>query len=334
MSPETIAAAAGALRDLMLDQQRAFAVVLHGGEPLLLGAGGLGAALRALRRSLPEDCPISIQTNGVLITDAILDLCAKARASLSISLDGPGHVHDLHRVGFGGESTFAGTMEGIRRLRSHPEAGFLFSGVLSVIDPRTDPVEVYSFLKQTGAPGVDFLYRDGNHSRMPFGKVSFESSEYGRWLARLCNAYFADSDPVPIRILDDMTKLILGGHGSKEGIGVDEYGIVIIDTDGTVTKNDTLKSNFDGADRFTASWSVHRDRLSVIAQSAEFREYHLLQEPTSAVCRSCPHLRVCGGGMPLFRWHDDNRYDNPSVYCNDHKYVIEHITHQVEAVIT
>lgn len=332
MSPETVAMTAAALDTLYKDQSRDFAVVLHGGEPLLLGADRLKVTLGAFRAVLPQGCSISIQTNGVLITDAILDVCAEMRTTLSVSLDGPEHVHDLHRLGFSGESTFAGTMTGISRLRTHPASRFLFSGVLSVIDPRTDPVEVYAFLKTTGAPGFDFLYRDGNHSRMPFGKASFDTLEYGRWLARLCDAYFSDPDPVQIRILDDITKLILGGRGSKEGLGVEEYSIVIVDTDGTITKNDTLKSNFDGADRFDAGWSVYRDRISEIAQTAEFRNYNLLQVPSSATCHGCAHLRVCGGGMPLFRWRDDSRYDNPSVYCNDHKYVIDHITNLVQTV--
>ncbi len=30
--------------------------------------------------------------------------------------------------------------------------------------------------------------------------------------------------------------------GIKEGIGVTDFGIAVIDTDGTVTKNDTLKN--------------------------------------------------------------------------------------------
>ena len=326
MAPETVRAAAASLHELRADQGKAFAVVLHGGEPLLLGERRVEDILRSLRGALLDDCPISIQTNGVLITDRLLDVCAEWRASLSVSLDGPEHVHDLHRLGHSGESTFAGTMEGIRRLINHRHAGFLFSGVLSVIDPRSVPEEVYAFLKRVGAPSLDFLYRDGNHTRMPFGKSSFESQEFGRWLARLCDLYFSDPNPVPVRILDDLTKLILGGRGSKEGVGAEEYGILVVDTDGRVAKNDTLKSSFDGADRFAANWSVHKDRLSEVAQSEEFRAYHLLQDPTSKECRSCSLRPICGGGMPLTRWREDTGYDNPSVYCEDHKYVIKHIT--------
>src|SRR5258708_11881575 len=70
MTPQTVAATAAALRTLYEDQGRAFAVVLHGGEPLLLGVERLGKTLRALRAHLPENCSTSLPTHGVLITDA------------------------------------------------------------------------------------------------------------------------------------------------------------------------------------------------------------------------------------------------------------------------
>ncbi len=58
------------------DQQRAgYAIVLHGGEPLLLGFAGLAELLRGLRAHLsPERHPIGIQTNGTLLTRELLDL--------------------------------------------------------------------------------------------------------------------------------------------------------------------------------------------------------------------------------------------------------------------
>ena len=92
-----------------------------------------------------------------------------------------------------------------------------------------------------------------------------------------------------------------------------------------MTKNDTLKSSYDGADRFAQVWSVHTHELSDILSSPEFAEYHAMQRPTSKVCLSCPELRVCGGGMTLHRWRDDNGYVNPSVYCADQTLLIKHI---------
>ena len=126
-----------------------------------------------------------------------------------------------------------------------------------------------------------------------------------------------------------MIKLFLGGSGQKEGVGVTDFGILVIDTDGTITKNDTLKSSFEGADRFDQEWSVHKHRITDLVASTEFEDSHALQRPTSPTCISCPDLHICGGGMPLHRWSDERGYDNPSVYCSDQKLLISHIRKRV-----
>lgn len=330
MSSSTISATVQALGKLLQVQQAPFAVVLHGGEPLLLPEVSFTSLVEGLRGVLPASCPMSIQTNGTLLKDRTLDTCSRTRTSISISLDGPKEVNDRNRLGFSRESTFDATMAGIRRIQNHSDTKFLFTGTLSVINPNFDPRTVYDFFKSLGVPSMNFLYRDGNHDRLPVGKSAFESVEYGNWLARLWDIYMADPNPVPIRILDDITRLILGGEGTKEGCGTKEYGIIIIDTDGTVTKNDTLKSAFDGADRFQSVWSVYTDDLAAITDTSEFQEYHRLQQPTSDTCVKCRLRRLCGGGMPLSRWKSGNQYDNPSVYCRDHMHFIDHVADRLK----
>jgi uncharacterized protein len=325
MSDETIEDVANALSAYVSRTKRPFAVVLHGGEPLLLGALGLNKVLSALRRILTNDYPISIQSNGVLISEAILDICSEYRTSLSVSIDGPKRLHDRNRVGHSGGGSFDDVMAGIDVLRNHPDCRFLFAGVLAVIDPASEPEEVYSFLKELQAPSIDFLYRDGNHSRLPSGKVSFYSTEYGTWLSRLLEIYVADRNPPRVRVLDDMIKLALGGSGTKEGTGLTDFGILVIDSDGSITKNDTLKSSYDGADRFEHGWSIHSHRLEDVLGSKEFAAYHGAQRPSSELCRTCPDLEICGGGMTLHRWSDESGYNNPSVYCTDQRLVISTI---------
>ncbi|MCY3791931.1 MAG: radical SAM protein, partial [Gemmatimonadetes bacterium] len=179
-------------------QEAGFAIVLHGGEPLLLGYSGLALILRGLRASLvPERYPISVQTNGTLISGKLLDLFAETRTSLSVSIDGPPHVNDLARLSHRGESTYAATIQGIRLLASHPDSEFLFAGTLSVIQPDVDAKIIYRFLKKLGSPSMDFLLQDGNHDRMPAGKAHFSSMEYGQWLNSLFDLYLSDPSPVP-----------------------------------------------------------------------------------------------------------------------------------------
>lgn len=325
ISQDTINAVSKALEELRSNQSRPFAVVLHGGEPLLLGVRRLEMLLNALRKVIPDDYFISIQTNGMLISDDVLDICSKFKTSISVSIDGPEIIHNANRVGHRGEETFNHVVKGIEKLKSHPDASFLFAGLLAVIDPNSDPLVIYNFFKSIGAPSVDFLYRDGNHDKLPFGKTSFQSTEYGTWLTSLLEIYLADQTPIKIRVLDDIIRLALGGIGVKEGVGITDFGIAIIDTDGTVTKNDTLKSSYKGADRFFENWNIHSHRLVDIFSSSEFADAHELQRPTSLLCQKCSELQICGGGMPLHRWKSGSEYANPSVYCNDQLHLINQV---------
>ena len=325
MSMETSVAVADSLSELAFLEGHRFAVVLHGGEPMLLGKDGLASILTKLRLSLPDGYSISIQSNGTLLTRDIIDLCEANDTTISLSLDGPRHIHDRNRVGFDSSGTFDRVMEGLELLLSHPAGHNVFSGVLSVVDPTSDPSEVYSFLKELNVPSLDFIYKDGNHSRLPPGKESASTTEYGDWMTKLFDVYTSDPHPVQIRILDDLIKLVLGGSGTKEGTGITNYGMLIIDTDGSITKNDTLKSSFDGADRFNHAWSVHTHRLADIIQSTDFVESLAMQRPTSNICLECRDLHVCGGGMTLHRWSGKNGYDNPSVFCADQKLLIQRI---------
>lgn len=301
---------------------------------MLLGKDGLTLLLTTLRRSLPETCAISIQTNGTLLTSEILDLCEHNDVTISVSLDGPRHIHDRNRIGFDAQGTFERVVEGIGRLRSHPAGSRIFSGILAVIDPSSDPVEVYEFFKDLNPPSLDFIYRDGNHSCLPPGKASPSSTEYGHWMVRLFKTYVNDANPIRIRILDDLVKLVLGGLGTKEGVGLTDYKMLVIDTDGAITKNDTLKSTFDGADRFDKPWSVHTHSLKDFLESDEFTESVALQRPNNSICLTCPELRVCGGGMILHRWSEDDEFNNPSVYCADQKLLIGEVRSTVSAFIS
>lgn len=318
MSHETMNNIVSSLKSLANNQKQKFSTVLHGGEPLMLGASCLHQFLELLRETLPDhDYPISIQTNGILVTREILDICSEFKTSLAISLDGPAQVNDLARLDHKNRSTFDRVIKGVSQLEAHPDTEFLYAGLLAVVDPTTDPKEIYEFFKNLKPPSVDFLYKDGNHSCFPPGKAAFDTTEYGSWMVQLLDIYLSDPAPIPIRVFDDMLKLLIGGGATKEGIGLSDFGILIFDTDGSITKNDTLKSAYEGADRFAVDWKVGGTRVLDLLSSEEYHQYHKLQKPTSSACLECSELQVCGGGMTVHRWSDNNDFDNPTVYCAD-----------------
>lgn len=325
MTRETIGALCNSLAEIVTKQQKAFSIVLHGGEPFLLGETRLRFLLKSLRQVLSEHYPISIQTNGILISLPILDICSEFKVSVAVSIDGPEEVHNKYRVTHNDKGTFDQVVAGINILKAHTDAHFLYAGLLAVIDPLSDPAEVYHFFKELEAPSVDFLYKDGNHTKLPLNKSSVFSIEYGAWMVALLEIYMNDINPIKVRVLDDMIKSLIGGVVTKEGMGLTDFSIVIIDTDGTIMKNDTLKSTYNGADKFDHPLNIKDASLLDFLNSDEFNEYRRMQRPSNSKCLNCSELHVCGGGMILNRWSKENAFDNPSVYCSDQLFLINAI---------
>jgi uncharacterized protein len=120
-----------------------------------------------------------------------------------------------------------------------------------------------------------------------------------------------------------MLRILIGGVGRKEGVGLTDFGILVLETDGSIAKNDTLKSASPVADQFKGVHSVFDCTLSDVVGSCEFLDYHLSQRPSSAVCNTCLNLSVCGGGMPSHRFSKERGMANPSVFCADQYYLID-----------
>lgn len=322
MSEQIAARVAASIGAQYRRQQTPFSVVLHGGEPLMLGPERLDNLCGMLRAELPHPCGIHVQTNGVLLSDAIIDVLVAYDVGISISIDGPASVHDRFRTDHAQAGSHTRVAAGIARLTGRSDALPLFAGVLAVIDPTSDPAQVYAALKATGAPSLDFLVRDGNWDQLPFGKAGPSSIEYGGWLSRLLALYLADPAPPRIRILDDMMRLLMGGLSQKEGIGNTDYGILVIEPDGRIDKNDTLKVAHPGADRFERRWSILDDPLEEFLESQAFDQYYRQQRTLADQCHACPDLGICGGGMVAHRWSAAAGFDNPTVFCADQRHLI------------
>jgi uncharacterized protein len=50
--------------------------------------------------------------------------------------------------------------------------------------------------------------------------------------------------------------------------------------------------------------------------------YYYSSERLCAVCEACPVKEICAGGYLPHRFSRTNRFDNPSVYCDDLKALI------------
>lgn len=293
-----------------------FSIVFHGGEPMLYTAKRLAAAAECIRRRVRSSCTLyfSLQTNGVLLSDSELDVLAQAQISVSLSLDGPRHVHDRHRPTHSGDSTFDATISALKRLQLREEG--LFRGVIAVIDPQVPPSELLAFFASLNLPSLDLLLPDATHIDQPMGR-SEDPKLYRRWLEEAFKCWFHTYPDLPIRWFDAILASRLGVPSPTDIMGFGAVGLIVIETDGSYTDHDVFKITQPGG--ALLNQMVTTTSLDEIARHPHIHEhsYRLSMAGIAPECRSCPVVAACGGGCVMHRYHPTRGLNAPTVYCQE-----------------
>ncbi|WNI34034.1 FxsB family cyclophane-forming radical SAM/SPASM peptide maturase [Streptomyces sp. ITFR-6] len=317
---------------------RHVALVLHGGEPLLAGPDRLAALADRVRERVPAGCTVhaTVQTNATLLTDAGVTVLARHGISIGISLDGGLAAHNTQRTDHAGRPSWPAAARGARLLADrHPGA---YAGILTVVDPRTDPAEMYESLLALRPPALDLLLPHGNWTSpppglpdpagIPMGPGSGRVTPYGDWLCAVFDRWWpAARRETRIRLFEECVALLLGLPATTESLGLDPINAVVVETDGSIEQVDSLKSAYDtaaatGLDVFRHTFDDALRHPGVAARQAGVGAL-------AAACRACPLLTVCGGGHYAHRYRAENGFINPSVYCADLERLVRHVADQL-----
>jgi len=327
--PDTVlAAVARRLGDHVRQHDlRRIRVVLHGGEPMLLGAARLGRIADDLRAAVPDSCTVrvGIQTNGVLLNEAALRDLRQHDITVSVSVDGVAEDHDRYRVTHAGRGTYAAVSRALELLAgSEFRAGF--AGLLCTVAPATDPGRCYRSLRAFSPAAIDFLLPHANWG-MPPDRPSGGHGEYGRWLIGAFDAWYDDPDPVPVRLFESVVDLLLGGASRSEQIGLSPAALVVVESDGAIEQVDALKSAYPGA--CATGLDVEHDDFDAALDHPGVVARQIGVAALAEECRACPLHRVCGGGHYAHRYRPGSGFRNRSVYCDDLRLFIEHVRGRV-----
>jgi len=306
-------------------------VVLHGGEPLLAGVDLLRYVVRRIRGALPSETRATflIQTNAVLLDEAVLRVFAEDDIRVGVSLDGSRATNDHHRRFAGGRSSHPAVVAALGLLGKQ-RFRHLYAGILCTVDVHSDPVETYEHLLSHQPPAMDLLLPHGNRVHPPPARPLDERrSAYGDWLVAVFDRWYGA--PVPetrIRLFESLLDLLLGGRSSTEALGLNPIDIVTVDTDGSIEQGDALKSAADGA----AATGMHLRTTSFdeVAQHPGIRARRSGLNALGPECRECPVVRICGGGLYAHRY-DGTGFRNRSVYCPDLYHLVAHVHARLRA---
>ena len=162
----------------------------QGGEPTLMGLDFFRrvVALQAQLRPAGWTVHNTLQTNGVLLDDAWCRFLKAEGFLVGLSIDGPRHLHDRHRLDKGGQPTFDRVVAAARRLQAH---GVPFN-TLTVVGRAVSeaPLEVYGFLRDLGStfiqliPLVERVGPEGGLAGPPTGPVDDPETAVTPWSVR------------------------------------------------------------------------------------------------------------------------------------------------------
>jgi uncharacterized protein len=305
-------------------------VILHGGEPLLAGTEFVEFFATPVRSAAPDvrvDLPA--QTNATLLDERMLAVLGRHGVRLGVSLDGDRASHDAHRRQANGRGSYRDLVAGLERLRT-PAHRDLFTGLLCVVDPRHDPVAVYEHLLEFEPPAVDLLLPHANWSNPPRREPGASPTPFGDWLIAVFDRWYgAERRETSIRLFDEIIRGVLGHPSRVESIGLSPARLVVVETDGSIEQNDSLKSCYAGAAH--TGFDVHRDTFDDVLSLPQLVARQIGAAALSETCQGCDIRDVCGGGFFPHRYRQGSGFLNPSVYCDDLGMLIRHIRRRVHS---
>ncbi|MEV5846736.1 radical SAM/SPASM protein FxsB, inactivated metallohydrolase extension form [Streptomyces sp. NPDC051985] len=302
-------------------------VILHGGEPLLVGPARLRDICAQLTRTLSPLTTLDLRmhTNAVTLNRRHLDVCREFGVQVSVSLDGDRAANDRHRLDRRGRSSHDRVVRGIRLLQE-PEYRHLFSGILCTVDVANDPVAVHDALTELAPPRIDYLLPHSTWDSPPPNPAG-AATPYADWLLAVFDRWEEQGRPMPVRTFDSVLSTLRGGPPLTEAMGLAPSDLAVIETDGTFEQADWLKTAYAGAPE--TGYDVFRHGFAEFATHPGVRARQTGVDGISDTCRRCPVVRSCGGGLYGHRYRSENGFDNPSVFCADLRSLVDGIADRV-----
>ena len=307
----------------------------HGGEPLLAGKEFFRKAV-ALQHKYAEGRVVenSIQTNGLLVDDEWCAIFRENNFLVGVSIDGPEHIHDAHRVDAGGQPTFYRVMKGIERLyRNRVEYN-----TLTTVNIHSEGrgAEVYNFLRGISVfmqfLPVAELMCDGRiqspeTQRADIAPWSISAKGFGRFMCDIFDIWVKHDVGKRYVQLFDATLALM--------VGVQPSVCSLCETCGSGL---TVEHNGDVycCDHFVYPeykiGNIATDRLADLAYCDSQFEFGVSKRALlPRECRHCKFYNLCHGECPKHRFIEDNTGEYGKNYlCDGYKLFYEHTASAME----
>jgi uncharacterized protein len=278
-------------------------VIWHAGEPLVVPVSFYETAFASIEALRPAGLQLrhSIQTNGMLVTPEWCDLFKKWNVGVGVSVDGPKHLHDAHRVTRSGRGTFDKTIAGIRMLRRENVPFHVISVITQA--GMSAPQEMLDFYLSEGIEDVCFNVEEseGDHVSSLFAAADAHGdfrhflSEFWRLSRRSGRVRF-------VREVDGMLpRVFRPDESAMRNSQVEPFGMMNVDCNGNVSSfsPELLGLKNPNYDNYIVG-NINTESLEDMLRSHSMMAMCGDIAAGVEACRNeCEYFSVCGGGAPV-----------------------------------
>lgn len=263
-----------------------FNVSFLGGEPLLYAEG-----LELIAKYIAETAPdrkvnYTIITNGTLLTDKNVDLLARMKATVTVSLDGPADINDRMRPTKNGSSSTAMIVKGLEKLlaRKNEFSHIMIHGVFD--SANMEMAKAYEFYSQFAVDSYDFSFSVSDNNP----RATQAYMEQMTQVAAMAYAQGGEAELRKIRGFEQHFQSLDQQRRTENYCGAGK-SFLMIDARNQI---------------YTCPWDVN-DKKEQVGQGTELNEKALeaYQKPIleQNKCENCWARFLCGGGCMFAHKH-------------------------------
>ncbi|GAA0571953.1 anaerobic sulfatase maturase [Paractinoplanes ferrugineus] len=338
LSPETLG------KFLRTAGTRPLRIVLHGGEPLLIGTARMRPLLE-LMRSYPGPLEMTMQTNGMLLTDAWVDLFDEyfPDIDIGVSIDGPRSAN-AYRVDYRDLPTFDRMLRGVELLHRRGKTIAVCVTVTKlVLDRAAETMAMIAELPHVRAvrlsPCLDYnvttiKFPKGNAQSLSLLNGSGQGAagwattphEYARFVADCFDVWHERH--FRQFLVEPLFSMLL--HFSGADVTLTDWSltkepfIVALYPDGTIGASEEIST----PDARIGHVDTVRDLDEIVAMQRN----PVLREAMESLldsCTGCSHARVCAGGSLADRLRLVGT-DWDHEYCESRRWLIDYVRNRCE----
>ncbi len=305
--------------DILYKNEKNPKIILHGGEPLLIRTSVLDRFCAELKK---RNIDISIQTNGTLITDEVIELFKKYDFSIGLSLDGCNEKQNYQRVYPNGVNSFDRVMSSLNKLKKY---NVRFGLIMSIAKQHIGcEKELYNFIGENNF-SCNIRPVFANCDEMCCSVMT--EKEFAHFFNNLFDIWFYDSEKKvathQILELYEVLKEKIDRNFFARGCNNSAHcfrNFISLD----VYSNLYACNRLYGIPEFYYG-NLKKDDYQIIIERIE-KLVKLRNSTIKKSCGDCEKFEKCNGGCPAESYNTYKDLSHPAPICKSKKLIYNHVS--------